>query len=222
MLMIYTFVFGVVFKSRWGNGGESKFQFALILFSGLMVFNLFSECVAKSPRLIVDNANFVKKVIFPLEVLSVVSLLSACFHFMISFLIWLLAYLIMFGMPSSTFLLAPMVIAPLLFITLGTSWVLSSLGVYFRDLQQVIGPAIAALMFLSPIFYSTASIPKGYQVLMILNPLSEVIEGFRGVIYFGKIPNLSYMLLYYSMSVLVAFLGFWFFQRTRKGFADVL
>jgi lipopolysaccharide transport system permease protein len=222
MLLIYTFVFGVVFKSRWAGGGESKSEFALVLFSGLMVFNLFSECIVRSPRLIIDNANFVKKVIFPLEVLSVVSLLTSVFHFLVSLFIWLITYTLVFGQLNITALAVPLIIIPLFLMTLGFSWILNSLGTYFRDLQQIIGPLVMSLMFLSPIFYSISSIPKGYQYLVYINPLATIIESFRGALYFGSIPNLTFLLFYYIGSLLILILGFWFFQKTRKGFADVL
>ena len=221
-LLIYTFVFGVVFKSRWAGGVESKSEFALVLFSGLMVFNLFSECIVRSPRLIIDNANFVKKVIFPLEVLSIVSLLTSVFHFLVSLFVWLLAYTFVFGKPSITVLAVPLILIPLFLMTLGMSWILNSLGTYFRDLLQIIGPFVMSLMFLSPIFYSISSIPKGYQSLVYINPLAQIIESFRGALYFEIMPDLTFIFFYYLGSLLILFLGFWFFQRTRKGFADVL
>jgi lipopolysaccharide transport system permease protein len=222
MLSVYTFVFSVVFKARWHSGSDSKTEFALILFSGLMVFNLFSECVNRAPSLILYNTNYVKKVIFPLEILPWVNLGGALFHGMVSFVVWLIAYIALFGVPHSTILLFPFIILPLLMFTVGLSWGLASLGVYLRDVSQFIGIITTALLFLSPIFYSSASLPEKYQILLQLNPLTPVIEQTRAVLFWGKLPDLKILVIYYCCSMFVAWLGFAWFQKTRKGFADVL
>lgn len=222
MLTVYTFVFSVVFKARWHAGSGSKVEFALILFAGLMVFNLFAECVNRAPGLILSNTNYVKKVIFPLEILPLVTLGGALFHAIVSFFVWLIAYFILFGMPHLTVLLLPFVILPLLFFTAGVSWWLAALGVYLRDVSQVIGIFTTALLFLSPIFYSAASLPETYQILFQLNPLTPVIEQTRDVLFWGKVPDLKILLVYYCCSLVFAWLGFAWFQKTRKGFADVL
>lgn len=223
MLAVYTFVFSVVFKARWGAGGsDSKTEFALVLFAGLMVFNLFSECVGSAPGLVLANVNYVKKVIFPLEVLPWVRMGSALFHFLISLGVWLLAYLVFFGIPQWQFLLLPLVLLPLVLFVMGLSWALASLGVYLRDVSQIIGLAITVLMFLTPIFYPASSLPTAYQPLIFLNPLTPPIEMVRDLLYWGKLPNLSLLAIYALGSLTCAVLGFAWFQKTRKGFADVL
>ena len=222
MLSVYTFVFSVVFKARWHTGSDSKTEFALILFSGLMVFNLFAECVNRAPGLILSHVNYVKKVIFPLEILPWVSLGGALFHALVSFLVWLIAYMIIFGAPHATILLLPVVVGPLLLFTVGLSWGLAALGVYLRDISQFIGIITTALLFLSPIFYSASSLPEKYQIILQLNPLTLVIEQSRDVLFFGIIPDVKMLLVYYFFSVCAAWLGFAWFQKTRKGFADVL
>jgi len=222
MLTVYTFVFSVVFKARWQAGSDSKTEFALILFAGLMVFNLFAECFNRAPGLILSHVNFVKKVIFPLEILPLVSLGSALFHALVSFVVWLVAYIIFFGTPHITILILPFIIGPLLLYTVGLSWGLAALGVYLRDVSQFIGIVTTALMFISPIFYPVSSLPKEYQILLHLNPLTPVIEQTRGVLFYGKMPEMNVLLLSYIFSVCVAWLGFVWFQKTRKGFADVL
>jgi lipopolysaccharide transport system permease protein len=222
MLSVYTFVFSVVFKARWHAGSDSKTEFALILFAGLMVYNLFAECVNRAPGLILANVNYVKKVVFPLEILSWVSLGAALFHATVSFLVWLIAYMLLFGLPHITVLLLPIVIFPLLLFIMGLSWWLAALGVYLRDISQIIGVITTALLFLSPIFYSASSLPERYQILLQLNPLTPVVELTRGVLFFGKQPDLNILIIYYFCSVCVAWLGFAWFQKTRKGFADVL
>lgn len=176
MLAVYTFVFSVVFKARWNTGGDSKTEFALVLFAGLIVFNLFTECVNRAPSLIISNVNYVKKVVFPLEILPWIALGSAMFHALVSLGVWLIAYLILFGVPHITVLLLPLVILPLLLFIMGLTWILASLGVYLRDVSQFIGIVTTVLMFLSPVFYPASSLPGKYRDLMLLNPLTPAIE----------------------------------------------
>lgn len=222
MMIIYTFVFSVVFKARWNVGGESKSEFALILFAGLIVFNLLSECINKAPGLILENINYVKKVIFPLEILPVVSLGAALFQVLISIIVWLLAYFIFLGAPHLTVLLAPLVIIPLLFFILGMSWVLAAFGVFLRDISQFVGILMTILMFLSPIFYPIAAIPERYRFLIQLNPISPAIEQIRQVLYWGEIPSPQDWGVCLAVSFIFALFGFTCFQKTRKSFADVL
>lgn len=222
MLIVYTFVFSVVFKARWPTGSDSKTEFALILFAGLMVFNIFAECVNRAPGLILSNVNYVKKVIFPLEILPWVNLGCAVFHAVVSFIVWLIAYIILFGVPQVSILLFPVVIVPLLLFTVGLSWGLAALGVYLRDISQFVGIFTTALLFLSPIFYSASALPEQYQFLLHLNPLTLVIEQTRAVLFFGKAPEFYVTLISYLCSGSIAWFGFAGFQKTRKGFADVL
>lgn len=222
MLAVYTFVFSEIFKARWSAGSESKTEFALVLFAGLIVFNLFSECINRAPGLILANVNYVKKVVFPLEILAFVELLSALFHGAISLCVWLLAYLILFGAPQATVLYLPLVVFPFLSFIMGVSWALASLGVYLRDVGQFISVATTVLMFLSPIFYPATALPEAYHNLLYLNPLTPVIEQTRAVLYFGHSPDFMLLFIYWVIATIIAWLGFAWFQKTRKGFADVL
>lgn len=222
MLAVYTFVFSVVFKARWAGGSESKTEFALVLFSGLILFNLFSECVNKAPTLILSNVNYVKKVIFPLEILPVINLGAALFHWMISLLVWLVFYCIFYGVPHLTVLLLPIVMLPLVVLSLGMSWLLASLGVYLRDVAQVVGVLMSVLMFLSPIFYPVSSLPSEYQVIMLINPLTLAIEQARDIMMWGKMPDWVSWSKYLVISGVFSWFCFAWFQKTRKGFADVL
>jgi lipopolysaccharide transport system permease protein len=222
MLTVYTFVFSVVFRARWSGGSDSKTEFALVLFAGLIVFNLFAECVNRAPGLILSNANYVKKVVFPLEILPWVVVGSTLFHALISLGVWLIAYLIFFGAPHITVLLLPLVVLSLLLFTMGLSWGLASLGVYIRDVSQFIGMVTTVLMFLSPVFYPASALPEQYRHLLLLNPLTPTIEQAREVLFWGKVPNMTILTAYLLGGALVAWLGFAWFQKTRKGFADVL
>lgn len=222
MLAVYTFVFSEVFKARWSAGSESKTEFALVLFAGLVVFNLFAECINRAPGLVLANPNYVKKVVFPLEILPFVGLLSAIYHAVISLGVWLVAYLILVGIPHATILLLPLVILPLALFITGLSWVLASLGVFLRDVSQFIGLVVITLMFLSPIFYPVSALPESYRHLLYLNPLTPVIEMTRDVLYWGKVPDIMMLIIYWLATSVIAWLGFAWFQKTRKGFADVL
>jgi len=223
MLVIYTFVFSVVFKSRWGsNGTDSKSDFAVILFVGMIAHGLFAECVNRAPSLILSNVNYVKKVIFPLEVLPWVAFGSAVFHSLISLGVLLLVQLVLAHQLVWTAVLFPFVLLPLVFITMGFSWFLASLGVYVRDIGQMMGMFTSVLFFLSPIVYPVSSLPKKYQVWMQFNPLAFTIEEGRNTLIFGKVPDLLQWALMLLAGLVIAFAGFAWFQKTRKGFADVL
>lgn len=222
MLAIYTFVFSVVFKARWGGGSDSKTEFALVLFGGLIIFNLFADCITRAPTLIMSNVNYVKKVVFPLEILPWVVIGSALFHGSISLLVWLAAYVAFFGMPHLTVLYLPLIILPFGLFIMGVSWALASLGVYLRDVSQFIGILITVMMFLSPIFYPVTALPEAYRHFLYVNPLTSVIEQTRTVLFWGKAPDFSMLALYYVTGTTIAWLGFAWFQKTRKGFADVL
>lgn len=222
MLTIYTFVFSVIFKARWSSESNSMAEFGMVLFAGLIMFNIFAECVGKAPTLILTNTNYVKKVVFPLDILPWVSLGSALFHAIISLGVWLVAYLIFFGVPHVTVLLLPLVVLPLVFVIMGICWGLASLGVYLRDVGQFVGLLISVVMFLSPIFYPASALPQEYRWLLMLNPLTSVIEGARDVLFWGVVPDLAFLGFYLLVSLIFAWLGFVWFQKARKGFADVL
>jgi lipopolysaccharide transport system permease protein len=222
MLCVFTFVFSVVFKARWNVDSDSKTEFALILFAGLIIFNMFAECVNRAPGLILSNVNYVKKIVFPLELLPWVVLGSALFHALISLSVWLFAYAIFFGLPHATILFLPLVIVPLIFFIMGVSWTLASLGVYLRDLSQFIGIVTTTLLFLSPIFYPATALPVEYRHLIFYNPLTPAIEQAREVLFWGNPPDILMLSIYSLVAACIAWIGFVWFQKTRKGFADVL
>ena len=196
---------------------------ALVLFVGLIIHALLTEVLVRAPTHILSNPNYVKKVVFPLETLTVVSLCTSLFHAMISFAVLLIA-LITFTDSDLvwTILLLPITLAPILPLTLGLGWFLTSLGVYIRDLGQFIGIFCTAMMFLSPVFYPITVLPEAYQYLLYLNPLTVPIQETREVIIFGGAPNWKNLFIYSGISIPVCLIGFLWFQKTRKGFADVL
>jgi lipopolysaccharide transport system permease protein len=222
MLTVYTFVFSVVFKARWNVAEEDKVNFAIILFVGLIVHGLFAECINRAPGLILSNSNYVKKVVFPLEILPSVALGSALFHAGISLVVLLAAQLVINQRLPWTVLIFPLILLPLLLATAGFAWLLSALGVYVRDIAQATSIFTTVLMFLSPLFYPVSALPENYQLWLHLNPLTYIIEEGRNVLIFGKTPNWTGWMVAFAASLLISAVGFWWFQKTRKGFADVL
>jgi lipopolysaccharide transport system permease protein len=222
MLLVYTFVFSVVFKARWNAGSDSKTEFALVLFAGLLIFNLFSECVNRAPSIILQNVNYVKKVVFPLDILPWVTMGSALFHALISLSVWFIFYGVFFGLPPATCLLLPIVILPLVLMTMGFSWFLASLGVYLRDIAQMMGMLTTILMFLSPIFYPISALPEDYRGLFMMNPITPTVETVRDVLIWGKDLDWAVFGMCFVLSLVIVCLGFAWFQKTRKGFADVI
>jgi lipopolysaccharide transport system permease protein len=222
MLAVYTFVFSEIFKSRWNANSDSKTEFALVLFAGLIVFNIFAECVNRAPTLILSNVNYVKKVVFPLEILPFVIVLSSIYHALMSLIVWLVAHLLLIGLPPPSALYLPLIMFPLFLFIMGLSWALASLGVFLRDVGQIIGVVVTVLMFLSPIFYPANAIPENYRHLLFINPLTFVIEQSRDALFWNKSPDFQMLAIYCTVSVVIAWLGFLWFQKTRKGFADVL
>jgi len=224
MLAVYTFVFGLVFKVRLDQAdtSDNKFEFALYLFSGLIVFNLFSECISRAPGLILANANYVKKVIFPLEILPWITLGAALFHMSISFLVLSLFLLAIGQTISWVTLFLPIIILPLLLLIMGLSWLLASIGVFVRDIGQLIGIMLTMLLFLSPVFYPASALPESVRGYLFLNPLTFIIEQIRDLLIGGKYPDWFGLGLYYGVALIVFCLGFVWFEKTRKGFADVL
>ena len=223
MLLTYTFVFSVVFRARWGVGGEeSRTDFAIILFVGMIVYGLFAECVNRAPGIIISNVNYVKKVVFPLEILPWVVLGSAIFYSLVSAAVLLLAQLILNQTFPWTSVFFPLVMLPLVFAAMGFGWFLAALGVFLRDIGQMTGIFTTVVMFVSPVFYPVTALPKEYQGLLRLNPLTLIIEESRKVLVFGVLPNWLSLFVALVLGLSIASVGFWWFQRTRKGFADVL
>ena len=223
MLVIYTFVFSVVFKARWGVGGdESKTDFAILLFVGLIVHGLFAECVNRAPKLILSNVNYVKKVIFPLEILPWVAFGSALFHTTINLVVLLLAQLILSQRMPWTVILFPFILLPLFFVTMGFSWFIAALGVYVRDIGEITGIFTTVLLFVSAVFFPISALPMQYQSWLELNPLVFIIEEGRNSLIFGQLPDFGRWGMMLAAGMLIAWAGFAWFQKTRRGFADVL
>ncbi|HUM92559.1 MAG TPA: ABC transporter permease [Candidatus Competibacter sp.] len=222
-LLVFTFFFGVIFKMRWtGWGNGSLSDLALILFVGMALYNFLAECLGRAPSLILAHQNYVKNVIFPLEMLPAVMVTSALLTLGVTLSVILLLQLTMGTGLTWTVLLLPVMVLPLILFVLGLSWFLSSLGVFIRDIQQLTVPLVQLMMFMSPVFYPVSALPESVRPWLLFNPLALVIEQTRGIVLFGYSPAWIPYLLCLGASLLVALLGAYWFARTRKGFADVL
>jgi homopolymeric O-antigen transport system permease protein len=221
-LAVYTFVFSVVFRARWGAGAEHTGQFALILFAGLLTYGVFSECVNRAPGLVLQHVAYVRKVVFPLEILPWVALVGAVFNAAVGGLVLFAGFLVVHGPPPATCLVVPLLLIPLCLLTLGAAWLLSSVGVYLRDLGMIVPVLTMALLFLSPIFFPASAVPEPYRTLMSLNPVTPAVEGVRAVLFFGEWPRWREWGISLAISGTACWLGFAWFVNTRRGFADVL
>lgn len=223
MLAVYTFVFRLVLNAKWpGSEGASDAEFALQLFSGLIVFTLFGDVIGRAPTLISDQPNMVKKVIFPLAIMSWVSAVSAAFFALLSVLVLMVGAWLAMGELSIHVVALPLVALAFLPVLLGLAWLLSSLGVYLRDLGHVVGLLLTPLMFLSPIFYPVSALPELVQGLMLFNPLALIIDSVRTIVLHGQWPDFQALAIYGGVALCVAVLGAACFHKTRRGFADVL
>ncbi|MGY4493065.1 ABC transporter permease [Pseudomonas sp. TE3610] len=223
MLVVYTFVFSVIFKARWGVGNdESKTQFAVILFTGLIVHSLFAEVLNRASLTIISNANYVKKVVFPLEVLTAINMGSALFHLAASVVVLLIALVIFNNGLHWTTIFLPIVLAPLVILCMGLSWIIASLGVFVRDMNQFINIVTTVTMYLSPVFFPVTALPEQFRPFIMLSPLTFIIEQARAVTIWGQLPDWSGLMMYTLVALIIAWAGFAWFQKTRKGFADVL
>ena len=223
MLAVYTFVFGIVFQSRWPNAkDQSTAGFALTLYCGLVVYALFAETLGVAPQLIVGNPNYVKKVVFPLEILPFCSLGAVLLQALINIAALLICVALFMRTVSSTLYLFPLVLLPLLMFTLGLAWFTASLGVYVRDIGQIMGVLLQVLMFLSPIFYSIEHVPKAFRLAMRANPLTIIVESSRNTLLWSQPPDWRWLAALVVVSLAVMQLGYVWFMKTRRGFADVL
>lgn len=223
MLLVYTFVFGFVMKAKWGVPGQDNLDFGIILFAGLLCHSFLAEVLVGSVTLISGNAQFVKKVVFPLEILSLISIANALFHMLLGVCILLVIFLLSGNQLHMTALLAPIVLLPFVVFLLGASWFVSVLGVYVRDLSQVMGVFMTVLLFMGPIVYPFSLIPEPLQAYVYwMNPLTVIVEQFRAVVLFGQMPNWHDLGVYTLGAFCMLFIGHWFFKRTREGFADVI
>jgi lipopolysaccharide transport system permease protein len=222
MLLVYTMAFGFIMKGRWPGSSGSTTDFALILFAGLTVHGFFAECFTRAPQLIVSNTSYVKRVVFPLDILVWSMTLSALFHLVMNMVVLLLLYLCVKGSIHPTAVLLPVVLIPLVILTAGIGWMASALGVYLRDIGQIAGVIAAAMLFLSSAIMPVESVPASYRIVFELNPLTFIINQVREVVIWGRLPDWTGLAIYMLIACVVAVIGHRMFTKLRVGFADVL
>ncbi|MEI7037517.1 ABC transporter permease [Fulvimonas yonginensis] len=222
MLAVYSLAFGNILKSRWPQIGEGAHSFALILFIGLIIHGFFGECISRAPQLVVQNPNYVKRVVFPLEVLPWPMVLSALFHLFTN----LAAFIVLQALVDHRFewqvLLFPFTVAPLAILALGVSWWLAALGVYLRDIGQVTSVLVTALLFTSTAIMPLSAVSPSVRWMFNLNPLSFIIDQSRGIALWGQMPDWWGLGVYALAALAFTYLGYWVFLVTKRGFADVL
>ena len=223
LLAIFTFVFSVIFKAKWGVAiSESRLEFALTLFCGLAVFNFLSESLNNAPGAILAHPNYVKKTPFPLEIIPLANVLSSLIHMLVSLGILVMGVLIFMKIFPWTLIFVPVLLFLLLSLTLGLTWLISSLGVFIRDMNYAVGFFTAALLFLSPIFFPITAVPKDFQFIMLVNPLSAYMEASRRIFLWGQSPNWLWLGEAGLFSIAILIFGYGFFMKSKRAFADVI
>lgn len=224
MLAVYTIAFSVILGARWENStqSDSHFEFALILFAGLIVFNVFSDTILSAPRLIISNRNYVKKVVFPLEILPVSKLAGALVDSLFSLFILQVGIIIILGQLSWMIIFLPLMYLPLIFLSLGLGWFLASLGVYIRDIGNLTLVIVRMLLFLTPIFYPISLVPENVRIIIYLNPLAFIVNHFRRVLIFEQMPDWGEYLILTAAMFAICMLGYIWFMKSKKTFADVV
>ena len=222
LLAVYTFVFSVVFEMRWDRPVPDRASFALVIYAGMIVHGFFAECMTRSPSLVVDNRNLVKRVVFPLHLLPWSVLAVASFHYVVGLAIVIAAVFVTTGGLPATIVALPLLWIPQALLALGIAYAFAALGVYLRDLAQLATFLALVLLFASPVFYPASAVPAQWRWVMEVNPVAALIEATRGALLYRTWPDATTIAGLWLASALVAWLGFFWFQRTRRGFADVL
>ncbi|HUC93638.1 MAG TPA: ABC transporter permease, partial [Paenibacillus sp.] len=221
MLAVYSFVFSVIFEGKWRLSSNNQFEFSIILFSGLILFGIFTECLNKSPSVVSANVNYVKKVVFPLEILPLVNLITSLAHAMISMVILLIAINLFLDFSSWQVVLSVFSLIPMLMLTLGFSFLISALGVYIKDIAYTVVVFTNILVYLTPVFYPISAVPQFMRDIMYFNPLTMIVENFRNVIIWSNQPSWSGIIIVMIISYTIMVLGLIIFKKLESGFSDI-
>ncbi len=216
----YFFVFGIVLKSRFG-ADTSRTGFALYLLAGMLPWLAFSEPVGRSALVILEHRNFVKKLVFPLDALPVVQVVSALMTEFFAMLVYLLGLLVLRHSIPLTVLWLPALMIPQALFTLGLCWFLAALGAYARDLGQIMGFLLTLWFFLTPICYAEGPLLAAVPALS-KNPLFTLVRGYRSVFLENHAPDFSSLWKFWVLAILVFLLGYGWFSKLRRSFADVI
>lgn len=222
-LAVYTVVFGVILKAKFVPAAEAGTeQFALALFCGIIIYNVFSVCASKAPSAIYENPSLVKKVVFPLEILPVAMLAASIVNAGFGLAILIPALLILSPNVSSTIYMFPLVLLPLCALSLGVAWFLASIGVFIRDVGQAIVILLQLLFFVSPVLYPLSAAPGVFQTLLRLNPLTTILEDARRTLMWGQPIEWGWWLAVTIVSLVLMQLGYVWFMKSKRVFADII
>ena len=221
LLTIYTIAFGIILKAKWSFATNTS-DYALMIFAGLLIFNGFAEVMNKSAIIIKANPNFVKKILFPIEILSIVIVLCAFINIFISIIIWIFVFYFFYGYIHITVLYIPFIMIIFVPLLIGLSWIISSVGLIIKDMPHIIGILNHSLLFLTPIFYSLDVAPSIIHNVLIFNPLTFIIETLRSVLYYGILPQHKSLLIYFFISIVFSTFSFYIFKKIRPRFSDLL
>ena len=220
-LTIFTVIFAGIFKARFGTQ-RSELGFAVYLFCGMLPWIAFSESVQRATTTLTENVNLVKRVVFPIEALPVNLVLSAAAQQLIGTGILLIAALILEKVLNPTALLLPLLLVPQLLLTFGLSWLAASLGVFLRDTPQFTQLLLMVWLYLTPIYYPEEMIPPRFHWLSNLNPMAPLIRSYRRILLEGRLPDWRGLAFTLGFALVCFVFGYWWFERTKKAFADVL
>jgi lipopolysaccharide transport system permease protein len=205
-----------------GAGEENKVTFAIVLFSGMIIHGFFAECLNRASSLITSHPDYAKKVVFPLEMLTWMALFSALLHFLVSFGV-LLVFCLLAGVTVHIgVLLTPIILFPLILMILGLTWVFASRGVYLRDLSQAMGMITTVALFLAPVFYPIDALPEAYWALLMWNPITLPVIQLRDLMLWDKPLQWNEWAISLVIGMTVCQIGYWWFQKSRRGFSDVM
>lgn len=221
-LLAYAYIFSSVFTARWAGDENAFGSFALRIYVGLIVFQFFAEVVTRSPLLVLENPSYVRRIIFPLEILTPTAIGVALFAATFSMVVFVAACLVLRGLFPPSSVAALLFWPPLIMLVAGLSWLLSALGVFFRDLNQFVVTLTPMVLFFSPIFYPLSAVPKQLRVVLLFNPLTYLVEGMRAAVFEGHWPDPIPLVILYALGGLCAWAGFTFFRRAKGAFADVM
>jgi lipopolysaccharide transport system permease protein len=217
----FTLIFAGIFGARFNVSG-SGWEFALYLFCGVLPWTAFSEAVQLSSQKIVSQANLVKRVVFPLEILPVAQTLASLANQLFGTIALLIAALIIQHTIHPTVLWLPILILPQLILTLGAAWLVASLGVFLRDIVQGIALLLMVWMYLTPIIYPESIVPERFRPYINANPFTPLIRSYRNIMLEGRAPDWRGLAYFTGFALIVFIFGYWWFARTRKNFADVI
>ena len=214
-IAVYAIVFPLIMKSNLPN-------YTVFLCCGLIPWNFFSAAISRTSFTMVENGNIIKKVYFPREILPISVVTSEAINFIISTII-ILAFVLGYGMGLSKFLIFyPLVLLVQYVLLIGISFRVSSVTVYFRDLQHFIGIALQLLFYATPIVYAPNTIPENFQWILKFNPMTYVINGYRDIFYYKQMPDLSSMAIVLVIGIIVCLLGYFIFSKLQRRFAEEL